>query len=288
MAKFWAMPLDYHLLKRIPRNVVRHHLKSMEGKEELLSLDLEDSDYLYRIERDDRIIYVSICPDLVPKGDRTNGPKVLSHIEKIPKWKEQWRTLTVEKTPYGILSKVDGFLPHSLAEHPISGQYYNILNLTRIRRISNRVSLVSQNYQKCMLKIARFEHELEALSTEIRAYSVLQVRHSTLAPTFLGYVYEEEENRVIGFLMEFLRGHHPHLKDQQLCNNAIQELHKIGIVHGDPNKYNIIIEEDTVKFIDFEEATFWDDHDFEQSREQGGDNLIRFLTDSSGLGNYGS
>ncbi|KAF2183892.1 hypothetical protein K469DRAFT_581072 [Zopfia rhizophila CBS 207.26] len=259
----------------------------MEVKEELLSLDLEDSDYLYRIRRDDRIIYVSISPDLVPKSDRTNGPKVLSHLKRIPRWSDCWRTLTVEKTPNGILSEVDRFLPHSLAEHHISGQYYNLLNLTRIRRISDRVSLVSQNHRKCMLKIARFEHELEALSTEIRAYSILQAHHSTLAPTFLGYVYEEEENRVIGFLMEVLQGYHPHLRDQQLCKDAIQEFHEIGIVHGDPNKYNILVEGDTAKFIDFEEATFWDDYDFGKSIEEEGHNLIRSLTDTSGLGNYG-
>ncbi|KAH7108749.1 hypothetical protein B0J11DRAFT_449495 [Dendryphion nanum] len=259
----------------------------MEVKEELLSLDLEDSDYLYRIRRDDRIIYVSICPNLVPKSDRTNGPKVLSHLARVPRWNECWRTLTVEKTLNGIVSEVDRFLPHSLAEHPISGQYYNLLDLTRIRRISDRVSLVSQNQQELMLKIARFEHELEALSTEMRAYSILQAHHSTLAPTFMGYVYEEEENRVIGFLMEVVQGYHPYLRDQQLCRDAIQELHEIGIVHGDPNRFNILVEGDTAKFIDFEVATFWDDHNFGQSREEERCNLIRSLTDTSGLGNHG-
>ena len=49
----------------------------MEGKEELVSLDLEDSDYLYRIGRDDYIIYVSVCPNLMLKSDRMNSLKVL-------------------------------------------------------------------------------------------------------------------------------------------------------------------------------------------------------------------
>jgi len=77
------------------------------------------------------------------------------------------------------------------------------------------------------LKIARFEHELEALSTEIRAYSILQVHQSTLAPQFLGYIYEEENNRVLGFLMEVLRGYHPHLRDQQLCRVGNKQIKQI-------------------------------------------------------------
>jgi hypothetical protein len=59
-----------HLIYGCPRNAMRYYLSSMEGKEELLSLDLEDSDYRYRIRRDDYIIiYVSIYPDLVLKSD---------------------------------------------------------------------------------------------------------------------------------------------------------------------------------------------------------------------------
>jgi hypothetical protein len=258
----------------------------MKGLEELLSLDLEDSDYLYRIRRDDRIIYVSICPGLIPKTDRTNGTKVLAQLKKVPMWNDRWRTLTVMKTPHGILSKVDQFLPHSLSEYQIPGEHYSLLDLARIERISDRVSLVRQNNRICMLKIARFEHELKALSTEIRAYSILQVHQSTLAPKFLGYVYEEEEDRVIGFLIEVLQGYHPDSGDQQLCIDAIQELHEVGIVHGDPNKYNILIEGTTVKFMDFEDAIFWDDKDFAQSKAVEGKNLIKSLTDTSGLGNY--
>jgi hypothetical protein len=266
---------------------MRYPSNSMEDAEELLSLDLEDTDYLYRIRRGDRIVYVSVSPDLIPKSDRTNGPKVLGHLEKVPKWNERWKTLTVGKTSDGVLSEVDRFLPHSLAERHVSSGYYNLLDLTRIRRISDRVSLVSQSEQKGMLKIARFEHELEALSTEVKAYSILQAHHSALAPKFLGYVYEEEDNRVIGFLMEVLHGSHPQSRDQQVCEAAIQQLHGIGIVHGDLNKYNILIEGDTVKFVDFEVATFRDDHDFEQSKDLEAESLAGSLTDASGLGNHG-
>jgi hypothetical protein len=260
---------------------------NMEGNEELLSLDLEDSDYLYRIRRDDHIIYVSVCPDLIPKADRTDGSKVLARLKMVPKWNCSWRTLTVSKAPCGILSEVDRFLPHSLSKHQILGQCYNFLDLTRIRRISDRVSLVLQGNRICVLKIARFEHELESLSTEIRAYRILQLHQSTLAPRFLGCVYEEDEDRVTGFLMEVLWGYHPDSRDQQLCMHAIQELHSVGIVHGDPNKYNLLVEGTTVKFMDFEDATFWDNDDFEQLKVVEANDVITSLTDTSGLGNYG-
>jgi len=78
----------------------------------------------------------------------------------------------------------------------------------------------------------------------------------TFAPKFLGYVYEEIKSWVIGFLMEALNGRHPDMKDLEICKDAMLQLHAVGVVHGDLNKYNIVIEGKKAKFIDFEVATF--------------------------------
>ncbi len=70
---------------------------------------------------------------------------------------------------------------------------------------------------------------------------------------FLGYIFGEEPNRVIGFIIEEVIGRHPGIADLDTCEAALRKLHKAGIAHGDLNKYNVIIaNKGLVKFIDFE------------------------------------
>lgn len=65
------------------------------------------------------------------------------------------------------------------------------------------------------------------------------------APKFLGYVYEEVEDRTVGFLMEGIVGRTPGIEDLETCEKTVRLLHGQGIVRGDLIKYNMLGSNDT-------------------------------------------
>ena len=108
-------------------------------------------------------------------------------------------------------------------------------------------------------------------------------------PKFCGYVFEESEDRIIGFLTEVLRGPHPQLEQMHLCWTAARELHSVGLVHGDLYKYNMVIQENIVKFLDFEVSELRDNMDpsqFHRSVLMELAYLGEKLADTTGIGDY--
>lgn len=259
-------------------------LRTMRETEEVLSLDLEDNDYLYRIRRGKRVVYVSVLhADIIPLDHRTDGPRILSNLRCLPEWNEEWKTLTVTKSPNGVECTFNKFSPHALDHRAIptcADHRFNLLKLEHRERISDRISRVVVCGRVCVLKIARFKHELEALEKEIRAYGVLMNHRFSLVPEFIGFVYEEEENRVIGFLIEELHGRHPNIRDLRTCKYTVQQLHSIGIIHGDLNRYNIIITGHEAKLIDFEASTLQKEGHHEEASDEL-QKLTEKLLDSS-------
>lgn len=259
----------------------------MRYAEEVLSLDLEDNDYLYRIRRGKRVVYVSVLhADIIPPDDRTDGSRVLLKLRGLPKWNEQWETLTVTKPRNGVECTINKFSPHALDHRAIltcADHRFNVLDLERRERISDRLSRVVVCNRLCVLKIARFKHELQALENEIRVYHALMNHKFSRVPEFIGYVYEEEEDRVIGFLIEELHGRHANIGDLTICESTVQQLHSVGIIHGDLNRYNFVITGNEAKLIDFEVSTLRK----EGLHEEAADELRKLpekLLDSSGVG----
>lgn len=259
--------------------------------EELLSLDLEDHEYVYRIRRDSRIVYISVHPDVIASADRfdrTDGSSVLKHLRNLPDWNSQWSTLLVSKTHGGFTYQKDSFQPHRLSNLSVHLPLYaneciNILDLAYTSRLSDRVSTVRRDDDIFVLKIARFEYELRSLHNEIQAYGMLKACGFTNAPRFIGYVYEETKDRIIGFLMEYLHGRQPEPEDLHLCQATMRQLHEAGIVHGDLHKPNIVVSDNRAKFIDFEVAIFRGDKRFTECKRLE----MQKLADVSGLSNYG-
>ncbi|OBT64205.1 hypothetical protein VE03_06830 [Pseudogymnoascus sp. 23342-1-I1] len=262
----------------------------MTEREELLSLDLEESDYLYRIRRGKRVIYVSVLDTyIVPPNDRTEGSRILSHLRRLPGWDGGWRTLTARRKDGAVECTVDEFMPHRLDGRSVAacvGRRFDVVELERRGRISERVARVVVEGVVCVAKIARFRHELEALEREVRVYGALRDRGFGLAPGFVGYVYEEEEERVIGFLMEELQGRHPGVGDLRACGEAVEKLHGVGVVHGDLNRYNIIIRGNVAKLIDFEVVTFLEDGHHVEAKDELRKLAEELLDTSEGFQNH--
>lgn len=257
--------------------------------EEVLSLDLEKDDFLYRIRRDSRIVYVSVLhEDIIPRNDRTESSQILSKLRGVPRWDEHWTTLTVRKSSEGIESTVDEFAPHCLDTKALGIQhtfYFNILDLKPLSRISDRVSRVMLDDKTGILKIAKFQHEVPTLQREISIYATLMSVGFSFAPKFFGYVYEEVENRTIGFLMEDISGRTPSIEDLEACQTTVRLLHESGIIHGDLNKYNILITNNGAKIFDFGVSTIQGDGESLEAQEEMR-TLGEKLLDDSGIGRH--
>ncbi|RSL97482.1 hypothetical protein CDV31_013034 [Fusarium ambrosium] len=102
-------------------------------------------------------------------------------------------------------------------------------------------------------KMARFPWEIQYIESETSIYQLLQ--SSGIGPRFLGHV--QEDGRTIGFLLEKVQGRRAGMADLQVCQRALQRLHDIGVLHGDVNRHNFIInasQDEEAVLVDFEKA----------------------------------
>lgn len=99
-------------------------------------------------------------------------------------------------------------------------------------------------------KFARFHWEIAYYIAETRVYSWIDGHN--IGPEFLGYL--SEDGRVIGFLIEYVKGHHATISDLAACQGIVKELHDLNILHKDLNKHNFLISERGAVLIDFETA----------------------------------
>ncbi|KAE8148871.1 hypothetical protein BDV25DRAFT_168188 [Aspergillus avenaceus] len=239
---------------------------AVPNNEEVLSLDLEENDFLYRIRRNSRIVYVS--------------------LRNIPRWKEDWKTLTVRKTIQGIESTPSEFPPHGINLGQITiptAIFVNLLDLTTVSRISDRLSCVRRHGELCILKVARFRHEIPDLQQEVSVYTTLKLSGFPHAPKFIGFVYEETKDRIVGFLMESITGEAPCIQNLGICTEIVQLLHKFGVVLEDLNKYNFLITEQGAKVFDFENSVVQENVDTETAGAEI-KALAAALEDESGIG----
>ncbi|OAX31609.1 hypothetical protein K503DRAFT_70554 [Rhizopogon vinicolor AM-OR11-026] len=127
----------------------------------------------------------------------------------------------------------------------------DVLSLPRGKFVSSTVRVLKYASRRVIAKIAAFEWDIPRREREIAVYQAID--GCGLGPTFLGHIVEGD--RVIGFLLELLQGRPASPTDLQGCLGAVQRLHALDIVHGDPNRYNFIVAADrTVTLIDFENA----------------------------------
>jgi tRNA A-37 threonylcarbamoyl transferase component Bud32 len=55
----------------------------------------------------------------------------------------------------------------------------------------------------------------------------------------------------MGFLLEKKEGGSASIQDLGTCETALRVLHKLGLVHGDVNRYSFLATEKDVKLVDF-------------------------------------
>ncbi|CZT18448.1 uncharacterized protein RCC_04293 [Ramularia collo-cygni] len=259
--------------------------------DKVLDIDIGDDDILYRVQRSNNIVYVRVMPPtMIPnETQRTFGPYVIKELATHTPWSQRWTTLTIDGRGENIEYKIDGKQPHRLDLGDIDISCYekrNFLELDRIERWKSRVWKVSclDGTTPMILKIARFQFEVEWMAKEARIYHALRSRD--VAPTMVALVYEGTPDRIIGILLEMVEGTCASSSDLDVCREKLAELHKTAR-HGDLNRWNIIIGPNGPRFIDFEESEFRPtkkDLAFEESLKDEQKQLENALMDESNAG----
>ena len=141
--------------------------------------------------------------------------------------------------------------------HPAS---VNCLELVRTRQLTAATFEASYPTQhllasstsggRVIAKIARFEWEIPRIEQETRVYRILE--NTGIAPRFLGHIHEH--GRIMGFVLERVEGRPATIRDLSKCRFVLRHFHDHGLLHGDINKYNFIVQNNTVRLIDFERS----------------------------------
>jgi RIO1 family len=224
----------------------------------LLALDMGIYDCFYRFRRDSEltsaVVYVHLqALDII--AENTYGPAVIKGLRNIVDiWDGQWITLTVFREGGKIYYTRDQWKPHSLPAEAASGDLprLNFVDLEIGHQLKNRAFQLKSDRQ--ILKICPFAYELPYFTQEIKTYTMLSQRECRLIPRLSAYVYERSEDQIVGFVCEKFQGRVPGPDDHGECRRSLQDLHSYGVVHGDVNKFNILITVDGPRFFDLEKS----------------------------------
>jgi hypothetical protein len=227
-----------------------------------MSLDMSPEDDWYRLRRDradtSTIVYVHLQNlDILDGDNRYWGPGIIRGLSRVVDvWNRPWTTLSVFRNNGKIQWTDDDWNPHSLPlDTPLRGlPRHNVLDLVVKHKYNNHVYLIDYQSQRQIFKFCPFEWELRYFTQEIKALTQLSNRGCLLIPPLLGYVFERSEDQIIGFICEELQGRCAEPGDYDQCRDALHKLHPYGCIHGDLNKYNIIMTTNGPHFIDLEKS----------------------------------
>ena len=225
---------------------------------EILSQEIDDEFGLYRVRAGDRVHYLNIPTNFFDE-DTMSRPYLL--IPKLPDFPDRnWSEMRIDRGSDGSLdSKIsyDELPSVKITFHP---QRINVLSLHKTKRLGPRVSEVLYNGHPAVAKIACFDREIPRLEVESAVYEVLmqhqkeQPHKTPIMPNVLGQL--TENGRVIGLLLEKVEGDFASIGDLPKCEKILRKLHSLGVIHGDINRYNFMINRTTggARMVDFEHA----------------------------------
>ena len=161
--------------------------------------------------------------------------------------------------------------------HPVQIDYLDLQIGARLR--SNVYEANHPSFARpIVVKFAKVAWEIPWLEAETAAYNWID-GHG-IGPDFLGHL--TERGRVIGFMMSRVEeARHATPQDFNLCRRALEMLHTLKIKHGDINKHNFLVHNDSVTLIDFDGAV--KNATAEELRDEL-ESLARQLSDTSGRG----
>lgn len=253
----------------------------------ILSMEVDDDNAFeseYRIRIGSQVRYLVVAPGVF---DRDTLSDPLPSLPALP-YKEDWTVASISR------DGVTGNLQTILEKKKLLGvsclwhqTHISCLEIDRVEQLTATafeakmpLSLISSKETQTptvIAKIARFEWEVPRIERETRAYQLLE--SSGLAPRFLAHVHEN--GRFIGFLLEKVPGRRASIEDLDMCQTVLNDLHGLGILHGDVCRYNFLIAEDRATMIDFEN---FEENASEVDMKAELGKLSQELVDTSGRG----
>lgn len=212
--------------------------------------DVEDSEYRFLVDGKD-VKYITTAPGSFPKDDRTFAPILIPLLPKFPPG--DWNDGHVSK------NKITGELEFTKYTtvifpevgnnwHPIKVDHLELVKLARLRQNIHKVTH-PRFPRPIVVKFAEFPWKIPQIELETTAYQ--RIDGAGIGPTFLGHV--TEAGRTIGFLIDFVEGSRTAgQEDLAVCQRILSKLHGLGLRHGDINKHNFLVGNESVLMIDFE------------------------------------
>ncbi|KAJ5503656.1 hypothetical protein N7463_006530 [Penicillium fimorum] len=233
----------------------------IQRKVELLQAEVDkDHQSFFRLLVDGQSIkYVTIDPGFYSGDDMCFGPSLVSLLPTLPAG--DWNDGLVTKSetngqPHFAHAIRTAFRGVENIWHETSVDYMNIVVGDKLRTGIYEVKSPLFNNDLIVAKFARFDWEITYLENETTAYQWLESHN--IGPRFLGHL--TEDGRAIGFLIEHIKNaRHAGPQDLEPCRAALSQLHRLGIRHGDTNRFNFLIRGSAAVLIDFDSARKCDD-----------------------------
>ncbi|KAK6215029.1 alpha-galactosidase A [Colletotrichum tabaci] len=225
---------------------------------EILNQVIDDKRGAYRLRAGQRIYYLFIATDIFEEDTMCRPYLLIPSLPDLPD--SPWTTATIVRgadgSPFISAISTD---PLSEIQTVWHERCIDVLSLKRTRRLRSWTHEVQYDGGTAVAKIACFEWDLRRIERETAAYYKLtqhRIQHRDeppIAPEFLGHL--TENGRVMGFLLEKIDGERACISDLPDCEALVRRIHGLGMIHGDVNRYNFVVDRDGtegVRLVDFE------------------------------------
>ena len=168
------------------------------------------------------------------------------------------------------IERVEGRLEISATNEALLGlpmlwqdQHIEIMDLERPTYLKSNVHEVRFGDLTAVTKIATFQWSIPGMENESRVYEAIEdeCHRQPSWDKFVPQVIAQltEHGRTVGVLLQKLNGRYASLRDLRSCEDALRRLHALGIVHGDVNRYNFVVDDVSghASLLDFEHAELW-------------------------------
>ncbi|KZF20441.1 alpha-galactosidase A [Xylona heveae TC161] len=214
----------------------------------ILSMEVDDDDEYeseYRVQIGEKVKYLVISPGTFDRDTLSFPLQSLPHLP----YDKEWTLAYISR------DKASGDLKTSFSDKTLAGVksqwHHTRVDCLALEKTEQLTAMAFEAVSHSILPIA--PPSLSAtmivkIAPRKRAYQLLE--GTGLCPRFLGHVHES--GRIMGFLLEKIDGRSASLQDLSLCETTLKRLHRLGLIHGDVNRYNFLITKEGVKLIDFE------------------------------------
>lgn len=222
----------------------------------------EDS-HLRFLHDNKHVKYVKIAAGVYTADDMCFGPTITTLLEPLLPpgvWNYDYMTKHPETgLPHFAEVYQKQFRSVSSVWHPVTVDHLDLV-LGESLKPGVYDATCSRFDTPVVAKFACWEWEIGLLDNECAAYKWLEGHD--IGPKFLGHI--AEEGRVIGFLTERVMdgdsdARHATPADLEACSDILKKLHRLGILHGDVYRYNILMNSQGATLIDFANARKSDD-----------------------------